>query len=187
MPPCTACAAPLRAGARFCTRCGAPVVAVDAAPEPLAAPLVAAEVPAPVVPAPEVPARVPVTGRIAAPPAHSRAATLAFVAGLAPLAISVLGNLVAAQLGSVAVERADAGQDGAWAPVLLALALVFVLNAGTLTMCAILGARGVRETANGITRGRGLAIAGLAVGGANLVLWVGGLLVSISGLSAVLG
>ena len=176
MPPCTACAAPLRAGVRFCTRCGAPVVAVDAAPEPPAAALVTAE----------VPARVPLTGRITTPPARSRAATLAFVAGLAPLAISVLGTLVAAQLGAAAVERADAGQDGAWAPVLLALALVFVLNAGTLTMCAILGARGVRETANGITRGRGLAVAGLAIGGANLVLWVAGLLVSIGGLSAVL-
>jgi hypothetical protein len=173
MAPCTACAAPLRAGARFCTRCGAPVAVTDAVPAVADA-------------APPPPARIPLTGRIAAPPARSRAATLAFAAGLAPLAISVLGNVVAAQLGAVAVERAEAGQDGAWAPVLLALALVFVLNAGTLTMCAILGARGLRETANGITRGRGLAIAGLAVGGANLVLWVAGLLVSIGGLSAVL-
>jgi len=169
MAPCTACAAPLRAGARFCTRCGTPVAA-----------------PADQVPGVEVPARIPLTGRIATPPARSRAATLAFVAGLAPLAISALGNVVAAQLGTVAVQRADAGQDGVWAPVLLTLAIVFVLNAGTLTVCAILGARGVRETANGITRGRGLAIAGLAIGGANLVLWVAGLLVSIGGLSAVL-
>lgn len=170
MAPCMACSAPLRAGARFCTRCGAPVTE----------PLTDAE------PAVIVPARVPLTGRTTTPPDRSSAAMLALITGLAPLVISVVGNIVATQLGALAVERAEAGEDGAWAPVLLTLALVFVLNAGTLTLCAILGARGLRETANGVTRGRGLAIAGLAVGGANLVLWVAGLLVSISGLSTVL-
>lgn len=199
MGTCTACATPLREGARYCTRCGAPVA--DAQPEPPAPESSGPESPAleptgPELPVPElpadpeptgaVPARIPLPGRVTAPPERSRAATLAFVSGLAPLAISVLGNLVAAQLGASAVERSEAGEDGVWAPVLLTLALVFVLNAGTLTMCAILGARGVRETANGFTRGRGLAIAGLAVGGANLVLWASGLVVTIGRLSAVI-
>lgn len=165
MAACTACAAPLRTEARFCTRCGTPVAT---------APL-------------EVPARVPASESVAPSAGLSRTAVLAFAAGVAPLVISVVGNLVAAQLGTAAVDRAAAGEDGAWAPVLLTLAVVFVLNAGTLTVCAILGIRAVRETADGVTRGRGLALAGLALGAANLVLWVAGLVVSITRLSAVLG
>lgn len=190
MASCTACAALLREGARFCTGCGAPVAAVaveggspverpvDSPVEPAVEPLTDR--------AREVPARVPATGRIVIQAERSTAATVALLTGLAPLVISVVGNLVAAQLGVVAVERAEAGADGAWAPVLLTLALVFVLNAGSLTVCAILGTRGLRETANGVTRGRGFAVAGLALGGVNLVLWVAGLAVSIGGLSAVL-
>jgi hypothetical protein len=109
------------------------------------------------------------------------------VAGAAPLVVSVAGNLVAMQLGADALERVAAGEpQGAWAGVLVALALVFVLNAGLLTVCAIAGARGIRETGNGVTRGRGLAIAGLAVGAVNLALWVTGLVVSVSGLDAAL-
>lgn len=165
MPTCSVCAAPLREGARFCTRCGAPV---HAAPTP-------------------VPARIPTPGRTTPPPARSAAATWALVTGVAPLLVSITGNLVAAQLGVSALERVAAGDpQGAWAPVLVTLALVFVANAALLTVCTIAGGRGLRETANGITRGRGLAVAGLAAGGVNLVLWVAGLVVSISGLGAVL-
>jgi hypothetical protein len=134
-----------------------------------------------------VPSRIPSRGRVTAPPARSASATGAFAAGAAPLVVSVAGNLVAAQLGATALERVAAGEpQGAWAGVLVTLALVFVLNAGLLTVCAILGARGIRETGNGVTRGRGLAIAGLAVGAVNLVLWVAGLAVSVSGLEAAL-
>ncbi|WP_439564421.1 hypothetical protein [Microcella sp.] len=121
------------------------------------------------------------------PPARSAAATWALVTGVAPLLVSITGNLVAAQLGAAALARvAEGDPQGAWAPVLVTLALVFVVNAGLLTICLIAGGRGLRETANGITRGRGLAVAGLAAGGVNLVLWVAGLVVSISGLGPVL-
>lgn len=196
MLECTVCAAPMRAGARFCTRCGTPVP--EPTPVPIPAPVpVPAPVPEP-TPAPVptdaepeplevVPARIPAPNRTTAPPARSDSATWAFVAGLAPLVISIAGNLVASQLGAAALERVAAGEpQGAWAGVLITLALVFVLNAGLLTVCAIAGVRGVRETANGITRGRGLAIAGLAVGAINLVLWVAGLVVSVNGLDAAL-
>ncbi len=208
MLECTVCAAPMRAGARFCTRCGTPAPAPELTPVPIPAP-VSAPVPLPTpVPAPApaaeptpepvstdaepepievVPARIPAPNRTAAPPARSDSATWAFVAGLAPLVISIAGNLVATQLGAAALERVAAGEpQGAWAGVLVTLALVFVLNAGLLTVCAIAGVRGVRETANGITRGRGLAIAGLAVGAVNLILWVAGLVVSVNGLDAAL-
>lgn len=199
MASCSACAAPLRPGARFCTTCGAPVAVSEPPPLPMSIPTppsiaipttIANPTPVPLddspVVADEVPARVPAAGLTAVPSDRSQAATFAVAAGVAPLVISVVGNLVAAQLGTAAVAGAESGAEGGWAPVLLTLALVFVLNAGSLTLCAILGARGLRETANGVTRGRGLAVAGLAVGGANLVLWVAGLLVSIGGLSAVL-
>lgn len=208
MLECTVCAAPMRAGARFCTRCGTPVPVPVPEPAPTPAPIpvpvpvpVATPVSAPTPePTPEpvptdaepeplevVPARIPAPNRTTAPPARSESATWAFVAGLAPLVISIAGNLVATQLGAAALERIAAGEpQGAWAGVLVTLALVFVLNAGLLTVCAIAGVRGVRETANGITRGRGLAIAGLAVGAVNLVLWVAGLVVSVNGLDAAL-
>ncbi len=134
-----------------------------------------------------MPSRIPSRGRITAPPTRSASASWALATGAAPLVVSVVGNLVAMQLGSAALERVAAGEpQGAWAGVLVTLALVFVLNAGLLTVCAIAGARGIRETGNGITRGRGLAIAGLAAGAVNLVLWVAGLVVSVTGLEAAL-
>ncbi|UTT62020.1 zinc-ribbon domain-containing protein [Microcella humidisoli] len=208
MQNCAVCSAPLRAGARFCTQCGAPV---HAAPTPLPAPVpsrpaalepvvMAPVVPAPIEPAPvesepvesepaagEIPARIPSRGRMTPPPVRSRAATWALVTGAAPLLVSVVGNVVAAQLSRIAAEQISAGDvQGAWAPVLVTLALVFVVNAGLLTICTITGGRALRETGNGITRGRGLAVAGLALGAVNLVLWVAGLIVSVSSLNAVL-
>jgi hypothetical protein len=204
MQNCAVCSAPLRAGARFCTQCGAPV---HAAPTPLLpvssaasapVPIEAREAPvpsaapeAPTVAAPaepdEIPARIPPQGRVTPPAARSRAATWALVTGAAPLLVSVLGNLVAAQLSRAAAEQISSGDvQGAWAPVLVTLALIFVANAGLLTICTIMGGRALRETSNGITRGRGLAVAGLALGGINLVLWVAGLIVSVSSLNTVL-
>lgn len=101
--------------------------------------------------------------------------------------MSVLGNLVTARLGRDAIAATEAGvTSGAWAPVFVALAVVFVVNAALLTVCAISGVRGIRETGNGVTKGRGLAVAGLAAGAVNLVLLVIGLVISISGFSAVL-
>lgn len=135
----------------------------------------------------EVPARIPGRGRWAPPPARSRAATWTLVTGLAPFIVSVTGNLAASALGVEAVRRVQAGDEqGAWAPVLVVLAIVFVLNAALLASCGVLGSRALRETNNGITQGRPLAIAGLAVGGVNLVLWVIGLVSTVSGLDAAL-
>jgi len=129
-----------------------------------------------------IPARVPVGGRATRPLIRSSAATWAFITGTAPLVVSIVGNLVAAQLGVVAAARVAVGDEqGAWASVLVVLAVVFVLNATLLTVCAIMGGRALRETANGVTRGRPLAIAGLALGAVNLVLWVAGLVVSVTG------
>lgn len=183
MQNCAVCSAPLRAGARFCTQCGS---AVHAAPTPL--PAVPASSSAEAAPEPtEIPARIPPQGRVTQPPARSRAATWALVTGAAPLLVSVVGNLVAAQLSRAAAEQISAGDvQGAWAPVLVTLALVFVANAGLLTICTIMGGRGIRETGNGVTRGRGLAVAGLALGGVNLVLWVAGLIVSVGTLNTLL-
>lgn len=207
MPNCSVCSALLRPGARYCTRCGSAVALEPAVAEPMIAKQVSAEPvivePVSVAPAPAepvvvepilypepasaIPTRIPPQGRVTAPPARSTAATWAFVTGVLPLLVSVTGNLVSTQLGLVALQRLAQGDaQGAWAPVLVTLTLVFVANAALLTVCTIAGGRGLRETANGITRGRGLAVAGLAAGGVNLVLWVAGLIVSISGLAPVL-
>lgn len=134
-----------------------------------------------------VPARIEPQRRSARVLTRSTAATWALVVGVAPLAVSIVGNLVSSQLGVAALARIEAGDvQGAWAPVLTVLALVFVGNAALLTVCAIMGVRGIRETANGITHGRPLAVAGLAAGGVNLVLWVAGLVVTVGGLNLVL-
>lgn len=135
-----------------------------------------------------VPARIPPQRRTTPTLVRSTAATWALVAGVAPLALSVIGNVVSSQLGLAALAQIESGEaQGAWAPVLTVLALVFVGNAALLTVCAITGTRGIRETANGITRGRALAVAGIAAGGVNLVLWIAGLVVTVSGLNVVLG
>ncbi len=214
MQTCAACSAPVRHAAKFCTRCGSAVILpinaeVDGdqesvtepvpvllpvavpAPVPDPAPIqiaVPAPVPQPTDPVNEVPSRIPPQRRGARPLDRSTAATWALVTGVAPIALSVIGNVVSSQLGVAALAQVDAGDaQGAWAPVLTVLALVFVGNAALLTVCGIMGARGIRETANGITRGRPLAVAGLAAGGVNLVLWVAGLVVTVSGLNVVLG
>ena len=204
MQTCAVCSSLLRPAARFCTRCGAPIHAApvpleaavpvrdvepeadpDLAPEPEADP--GPEPPLDPDPEPFIPARIPTRGRVTPPLARSSAATWALVTGIAPLIVSITGNILATQLTVAALARVAQGDpQGAWAPVLVTLTLVFVANAGLLTVCAIAGGRGLRETTNGITRGRGLAVAGLAVGGVNLVLWVAGLIVSISGLDSVL-
>lgn len=197
METCVACAAPLRPGARFCTRCGAAVAMVEpvrpAAPAPTPVPVFEPEAePEPGLPAVEpepelIPSRIPPRVRYAAPPARSAAATWSLVTGAAPLLVSVVGNLIAAELGVRAVIATENGEaQGAWAPVFVTLALVFVGNAALLTVCAITGGRGIRETANGITRGRGLAVGGLASGGVNLVLWVAGVVISVGSFGAVL-
>ncbi|WAB83718.1 zinc ribbon domain-containing protein [Microcella daejeonensis] len=137
--------------------------------------------------APAVPP-MPKGRRWAAPAARSHAATAAFATGLAPLLVSLVGNVVAADLTEQAAAQSAAGvTSGAWTPVFVALALVFVINAALLTVCAIAAGRGLRETANGITRGRGLAVAGLVIGAMNLVLWLIGLIVTLTTLTAALG
>lgn len=193
MQNCAACAGPLRHGAKFCTRCGAPVLLADVVGQPVMpaerlAPTTPLSIDAMVETAPDgIPARIAPRRRQSRVLVRSTAATWSLVTGVAPLALSVAGNLIASQLGAAAVAQVVAGNaQGAWAPVLTVLALVFVGNAVLLTVCAITGARGIRETANGTTRGRGLAVAGLAVGGANLVLWVAGLVVTVGGLNVVL-
>lgn len=191
MQICVACAAPLRATARFCTQCG---TAVDAravppvTPEPDASAVEQAPAASNAAPEPEViPARIPHERRTTRPLERSTAATWALVAGTTPLVVSIVGNLVSAQLGVAALAQVQAGDpQGAWAPVVTVLALVFVGNAALLTVCAICGVRGIRETANGITRGRGVAVAGLSAGGVNLALWLAGLVVTVSGLNSVL-
>ncbi len=137
--------------------------------------------------APEVP---PLTKgrRWTAPPVRSHAATAAFITGVLPLLVSLFGNSAAAALtADAAAQSAGETTSGAWTTVFVVLALVFVINAALLTVCAITAGRGLRETANGITRGRGLAVAGLVVGGLNLVLWLIGLVVTLTTLSAALG
>lgn len=126
--------------------------------------------------------------RWTAPPVRSHAATAAFVTGVLPLLVSLLGNTLAAALTADAAAQAAGGAaSGAWTPVFVTLALIFVINAALLTVCVITAGRGMRETANGITRGRGLAVAGLVVGGLNLLLWLAGLVVTLTTLSAALG
>ncbi len=172
MQKCSACSAPLREGARFCTRCGG---AVDASLTPEQAPITERA-------APDIPARVPARGRTTPPAARSTAATWTLVTGVTPLLVSIIGNLVAASLAVGAGAQVAAGDaQGAWAGVLVVVSLLFVVNAALLTLCTIMGGRALRETSNGITRGRPLAVAGLAAGGVNLVLWVSGLIVSVSG------
>ena len=125
--------------------------------------------------------------RYSPPPARSAAATWAFATGLLPLPISVAGNLLTTRLGLDAVAATESGvTTGAWAPVFVALALVFVANAALLTVCAIMGGRGIRETGNGVTKGRGLAVAGLSAGAVNLALWIAGLVITLSGFSTAL-
>lgn len=130
--------------------------------------------------------RVP-SRRLTPPPKRSAAATWSFVTGTLPLIISVAGNALAARLGLDAVAATESGvTTGAWAPVFVTLAVVFVANGALLTVCAIMGGRGIRETGNGVTKGRGLAVAGLALGGVNLVLWITGLVITVGGFSSVL-
>lgn len=191
MQTCVACASPLRAGARFCTQCGSSVDAPAIVPvTPQLVGQLDLPSPATVVEAPEpdeIPARIPRERRSLRTLERSTAATWALVTGTAPLGVSIVGNLLSAQLGVAALAQVDAGDpQGAWAPVVTVLALVFVGNAALLTICAISGVRGIRETANGITRGRALAVAGLAVGGVNLALWLAGLVITVSGLNTVL-
>jgi len=203
MQQCTRCHAALRAGVRFCTQCGAPFSAPPSAPPPSAAvpPTVAsppvaslsheeladtvlvqqleldeaAESAARSAPVEQGVSRQRTSRRL--PPERSTSATWAFVAGLAPFATSVIGNVVSAGAGA---QLAAGG--GSLAFVLGMLTLVFVVNAALLTVCGITGSRGVRETANGYTKGRGLAVAGITLGAINLVLWLAGLVVSITAL-----
>lgn len=144
------------------------------------------------VPPEQLPRHAPPAGRsgprrYSPPPARSAAATWAFATGLLPLPISVAGNLLTTRLGLDAVAATESGvTTGAWAPVFVALALVFVANAALLTVCAIMGGRGIRETGNGVTKGRGLAVVGLSAGAVNLALWVAGLVITLSGFSTAL-
>lgn len=188
MQNCAACSAPLRDGARFCTQCGVEVrVASPVASAPVAPPASPDTDEIRVDDSEPIPARIPPQRRGARIAVRSTAATWALVSGVAPLVLSVVGNLVSSQLGVAALVQVESGNpQGAWAPVLTVLALVFVGNAALLTVCAITGTRAIRETANGITRGRGLAVAGLAAGGVNLVLWLVGIVVTVSQLNIVL-
>jgi len=208
MPTCIACRALVRNGAHFCTQCGAEF---DPTPNSSPSPLALANVPLTVPPAspvspvsrqaapepgpepePHVPQPAAIPARIAPrvhsrpPAARSTAATWSLVTGVAPLVLSVIGNLIAAELGVAALARSATGNPHAeWATVLVVLSVMFVGNAALMIFCGITGARAIRETANGVTRGRALAVAGLAAGGVNLVLWIAGLIVTVSGLNAV--
>lgn len=187
MLTCAACSIPLRAGARFCTRCGAPVVEapvvpVDAAdPEPEPAPKLERE-PVPEDAADsgvdsisvEVPSRIPTVAPSASPP-RTGSGVGALIAGIAPLVISVIGNLVAAELARTAQAQLALG----------VIAVVFILTAGSLAVCGILGVRALRDSVTPSPSGRALAIAGLAVGGVNLVFWIAGLVITVASLSSV--
>lgn len=183
MPTCTACQASVRDGARFCTRCGSAMNAIPDAPASSSEP---ATEPPEVLPS-AIPARIAPRVHSRRPADRSTVATWALITGVAPLVLSVVGNLMASELGVIALGRIENGEpEGAWAAVFVVLAVMFVGNAVLLTVCGITGTRAIRETANGVTRGRALAVAGLAAGGVNLVLWVAGLVVTVGGLNAVL-
>lgn len=211
MESCIACASPLRDGARFCTRCGTavaprpdiefvedapppPVLEVAAAPSP-AAPVSTAAPASPAPPAPRVaspaaretaiPARIPAPVPAAAP--LSRAAVGSLLAGVAPLLVSIGGNALASMFGVQAVEAINAGRpEGAWAPFLTTLTLLFLGNAALLVLCGVLGRRALRQTSSGAMTGRPFAVAGLAAGAVNLVLWVVGLAITLVRYSAIL-
>jgi len=121
----------------------------------------------------DIPARVPSRRRVAPPRARSKAATWALVTGVVPLAVSIIGNLATVPL------REPGGAMPLVAVIIVGA--VFIVNAALLTLCAVTGFRALRETSNGITRGRPLAIAGLVAGGVNLVLWASGFVVAVVG------
>jgi len=207
MKTCEACSASLRPAAQFCTRCGVAVVllAIDVpadSPEgsptdspadspadvavalPVAQPIATPAEDDTLEPAPlashppytasaDIPARVPSRRRIVPPRARSKAATWALVTGVVPLAVSIIGNLATVLL------REPGGAMPLVAVVIVSA--VLIVNAALLTLCAVTGFRALRETSNGITRGRPLAIAGLAAGGVNLVLWASGFVVTVVG------
>lgn len=212
MESCIACGSPLRDGARFCTRCGTAVAprpeiefVEDAPPPPVlevaAAPSTPVSPAAPASPAPPVsppsphsppaaretaiPARIPLPEPAAAP--LSRAAVGSLLAGVAPLLVSVGGNALASMFGVQAVEAINAGRpEGAWAPFLTTLTLLFLGNAALLVACGVLGRRALRQTRSGAMTGRPFAVAGLAAGAVNLVLWVVGLAATLVRYSAIL-
>jgi hypothetical protein len=133
----------------------------------------------------EIPVRIPPPEPASRPPL-STIAVGTLVAGIAPLVISIVGNALASVLGVQAVEAINAGRpDGAWIPLLVTLTIVFVGNAALLALCAVLGGRALRETANRSVRGKPFAIAGLAAGAVNLILWVVGLILTISSYSVI--
>jgi len=132
-----------------------------------------------------IPARIPAPAPAAAP--LSRAAVGSLLAGVAPLLVSVGGNALASRFGVQAVEAINAGRpEGAWAPFLTTLTLLFLANAALLVLCGVLGRRGLRQTRSGAMTGRPFAVAGLATGAVNLVLWVVGLAVTLVRYSAIL-
>jgi hypothetical protein len=137
-------------------------------------------------PEPAVPARIPPSAPPATAP-FSRAAGASLLAGVSPLLISIGGNALATLFGLQAVEAINAGRpEGAWAPFLTTLTLLFLVNAALLVLCGVLGLRALRQTRGGAMRGRPFAVAGLATGGVNLVLWVVGLAVTLVRYSAIL-
>jgi len=137
-------------------------------------------------PEPAVPARIPPSAPPATAP-FSRAAGASLLAGVSPLLISIGGNALATLFGLQAVEAINAGRpEGAWAPFLTTLTLLFLVNAALLVLCGVLGLRALRQTRGGAMRGRPFAVAGLATGGVNVVLWVVGLAVTLVRYSAIL-
>lgn len=133
-----------------------------------------------------VPARIPAP-TLPPPPRVSRVAVWTLVTGTVPLLISIAGNAFATVFGLQAVQLINAGQpDGAWAPLLATLTTVFIGNAVLLIACAMLGGRALRETADGTVRGRPFAVAGLAIGAVNLILWATGLVLTMGSYSTIL-
>lgn len=133
-----------------------------------------------------MPSRIP-TSAAPAPRALSSAAVWTLVTGVTPLLVSIVGNALATAFGLQAVEAINAGgREGAWALLLTTLTIMFVGNAVLLVLCAMLGGRALRETADGTVRGRPFAVAGLACGTVNVILWVVGLVITIGSYSAIL-